>query len=515
MTRLLGAICLATINYSAASAQWTGEASDQTAVAVPRLSVPGASEVALPQPLSPSDAARTRRIFALLDHGSFNDAAREAAKLDDQTLLGSIMADRALRDRHVTAGYVTEWLSQYNDQADAPAMRALARRLTPADAVAEPRRSGAIKIDARTLFSDNRDAEAVAAADMQDSADGLLAGGWSAMRLNRLDTARSMFDRAWHAAPNSVVRASAAYWYARAAQRQLDYPAVISWRRRAAEEPGTFYGIIAARMLAPPRVCMRGDVIAIADVNAIYATPAGKRAFALIQVGQRRRAERELAALWVTSGGQGAMTRAIMLLAQTLGMRDLANDMQASAAVLDRNVNASVPPELHPQGGFVMDASLVYGVVRHESNFQPKAVSRAGARGLMQLMGVTAHSVAPDMAGHYSDPAVNLAIGQRYLLSIADDGSVNQDMIRSLAGYAQGTFGLKRWMDRVRDSGDPLMFLEAIPDRKTRSFVQTTLTYSWEYAAGLHIRAVSLDALANGKAPVLARVNGPAMELCN
>jgi hypothetical protein len=489
-------------------------------VAVPRLSFPGASEVALPQPLSPGDAARIRRVFQLLDHGNPADAMREAAKVEDRTLLGPIMADRYLRDRHVSAAPVAEWLGQYGDQADGPAMRALLRRLAPSENTLESRHAGSgraspVRYDARTLFTENRDTDAMAAAEAQASADGLLAGGWAAIRLGRLDTARSMFDRAWHAAPNGVVRASAAYWYARAAQKQLDYPAVISWRRRAAEEPGTFYGILAARMLAPPRVCMRGELIAIADVNAIYATPAGKRAFALIQVGQRRRAERELAALWVTSGGQGSMTRAIMLLAQTLGMRDLATDMQTSAAVLDRNFGSHTPPVLNPQGGFVMDASLVYGIVRHESNFQPKAVSRAGARGLMQLMGVTARSVAPDLAGHYSDPAVNMAIGQRYLLSIADDESIGQDMVRVLAGYAQGTFGMKRWVDRVNDGGDPLLFMEAIPDRKTRSFVQTTLTYSWEYAAGLHIRALSLDALANGKKAVLARVAGPATEICN
>ena len=77
------------------------------------------------------------------------------------------------------------------------------------------------------------------------------------------------------------------------------------------------------------------------------------------------------------------------------------------------------------------------------------------------------------------DPAVNLAVGQRYLLQLSQDDSIDGDLIRLLAGYGQGLFGLKRWADSVNDQGDPLLFLEAIPNQATRSFIQDILAWSW------------------------------------
>src|ERR1700761_3661508 len=74
---MLGSLCLAVLNSPSAHAQWTGEAGEQTAVAVPRIALPGASEIALPQPLLPSDAARIRRAFALQEHGALSEAALE------------------------------------------------------------------------------------------------------------------------------------------------------------------------------------------------------------------------------------------------------------------------------------------------------------------------------------------------------------------------------------------------------------------------------------------------------
>jgi soluble lytic murein transglycosylase-like protein len=102
---------------------------------------------------------------------------------------------------------------------------------------------------------------------------------------------------------------------------------------------------------------------------------------------------------------------------------------------------------------------------------------------------------------------VNLAVGQRYLLQLSEDDSIDSNLIRLLAGYAQGLFGLKRWADGVNDRGDPLLFLEAMPNAATRAFIQDTLAWSWHYAAVLKLPAASLDALARGQVPRLVRLN--------
>ena len=87
----------------------------------------------------------------------------------------------------------------------------------------------------------------------------------------------------------------------------------------------------------------------------------------------------------------------------------------------------------------------------------------------MQIMPSTAQAVAGGRAEQLQDPAVNLAIGQQYLLALAQDDAIDGDLIRMLASYGQGQGGLRKWVDTVRDQGDPLMFVEAIPDTFTRA----------------------------------------------
>src|ERR1700712_3538013 len=74
-------------------------------------------------------------------------------------------------------------------------------------------------------------------------------------------------------------------------------------------------------------------------------------------------------------------------------------------------------PPCRPAGGFRMDPAMVYALTRLESNFDPDAVSGAGARGLMQIMPVTAQYVAgtavcsASVARRLHDPATNLSLG--------------------------------------------------------------------------------------------------------
>ena len=181
--------------------------------------------------------------------------------------------------------------------------------------------------------------------------------------------------------------------------------------------------------------------------------------------------------------------------------------MEPDGGLADRSEEPGRLPSLHPEGGFIVDPALVYALVRQESNFRPTVVSHAGARGLMQLMPLTARAIGGSQAARLHDPAVNLAIGQRYLLVLAEDEDVDGDLMRVLAGYGQGVNGLKRWVNEVRGAGEPLLFLEAIPNPQTRVLIEEALMYSWHYAALLHRPATSLDALAAGRYPRLMRAD--------
>jgi soluble lytic murein transglycosylase-like protein len=370
---------------------------------------------------------------------------------------------------------------------------------------------------ARVLFTQNHDAAALdlaasalhgAPAGQQVALAGLVAG-LAAWRRNDPDVAATYFGMAANAPVASMAQRSAgAFWAARAA-RQIGEPAVAAdWLRQAATYPLTFHGLIAQRALRMRAgIDTDRDTLSQADVDAVAATPQGLRAFALLQVGETRRAEAELRALWPTTKTDPTLGRALRLVASATGLVDLAAQLAALTEKDDgpaRNSLSLPLPPLHPTGGFRIDPALVYALTRLESDFDSSAVSPAGARGLMQIMPMTARF----MTGNSSlegellhDPAFNLALGQRYVAYLATQDGIDGDLIRMLASYNVGPGRFAQWNVTIRDNNDPLLFIEAIPIAETRTFVRRALTYAWIYAVRLGRRPAGLDALVAGEFP--------------
>ena len=353
------------------------------------------------------------------------------------------------------------------------------------------------------------------------------AGHWAglaAWRLDRIAQARAMFELAWAATiTTSAQRAAAAFWAARAHLRLGDADAHAIWLDRAAAESRTFHGLLARRILGQslegaqtPR-----ETLGEADLAAVAAHPGGLRAFALLQIGQPDRAEAELRLLWSATQAEPNLGRALMLVAEQAGLAGLAAQLADLAERADgrpRERTRFAIPRLRPAGGFTVDPALVYAIARAESNFDPTLVSRAGARGLMQIMPATARFLAgipeppdgePGKLPPLHDPATNLSLGQRYLNFLAATDAVAGDKIRLLASYNSGPTAMTRWRAAIRDHGDPLLFIEAIPIDETRAFVPRVLAHTWLYAARLRLPAPSLDDLAAGAWPRYAWGDGP------
>jgi soluble lytic murein transglycosylase len=171
-----------------------------------------------------------------------------------------------------------------------------------------------------------------------------------------------------------------------------------------------------------------------------------------------------------------------------------------------------IPPlSLFPQHGLHIDPSLLYALVRVESNFDPTAVSGAGARGLLQLMPATAAFMnkwgatqIKRRAAGLADPGYNLEMGQRYVNYLASQSNIDGDLIRILASYNAGPSETSTWTNAQAAAHDPLLYIEMIPNTETRQFVFSVLRYSWAYAAQLNLPVPSLDALADGEFPRLA-----------
>ncbi len=370
---------------------------------------------------------------------------------------------------------------------------------------------------ARTLFTANEDAAALQVATSAIRATPAEArvgqlcyiAGLAAWRLGNLQQARALFEDGAHASvASATVRAASAYWAARANARLHAAGAAMHWMRAAAQERQTLHGLVARRVLGlQTGIVPSGNLLAQADADAVDAIPAGRRALALLEVGQDRRAAAELRSVWLQIKDDAGMRRSVLLVAAASGLNDLASRFSALEAEADGRaaVGTSIKlPPLNPANGFHIDRALIYAVTRLESNFDSNAVSPAGARGLMQIMPDTARYIAgdPSLSGEsLHDPAFNLALGQRYIAWLADQDTVDDNLLRLLAGYNAGVGNLAGWLAHLHDGGDPLLFLEAIPVDETRGFVRNVLTYTWLYAARLHLPAPSLDAMAAGEFP--------------
>ena len=423
------------------------------------------------------------------------------------------------------------------------ALRLLPRNPTLDRSVHEPARAGradqAVRLIARTrgldpvygallraevaqiLFTQGRDTEALSLAEAADNqARGRVGlapfiAGLAAWRLNRIDHAQTLFQSAYGASLMSPGRRSAAaFWAARSALRGRDASAYSPWMQRAAENPRTFYGLLARRALG--QAILATDPTATwtvgqADLDAVSATPAGTRAFGLLQVGQPSRADAELRRLWADTQDQPGYTRSIMLVARAAGLKGLAVQIADTLLPQDGMSMRLPAARLRPRGGFRVDPALVYAMARLESNFNPSAVSRAGARGLMQLMPMTAGFVLGRSTGVTAglhDPATNLDVAQRYLIQMSEYDVVQSDLIRLLASYNSGPANLGRWSAELKHMGDPLLFIESVPNDETRAYIPRVLTYTWLYAAQLRLPSPSLDELAAGTWPRFRAVAG-------
>ena len=370
---------------------------------------------------------------------------------------------------------------------------------------------------AQILFTQNEDVDALrvaqAALDDTMSADqpalAFYIGGLAAWRLGRIDAARVLFEGGAQAQNTSArLHAASAFWASRAYRSLQDAAGTVKWLRVAAEERLTLHGLLARRILRMDTgILPSRELLSQADVDVVEATPQGQRAFALLQVGKADRAEAELRGLWANARSNPVFGRSLLMVASAAGFTDCAAQMASSLQSQDGNRHDELRfpvPRLRPAGGFSIDPILVYAVTRLESNFDPNAISPAGARGLMQIMPTTAQFITGNLffnPERLHEPASNLAIGQQYITYLSHQDGIDNDLIRMLASYNSGPGNFLRWGPEIRDRGDPLLFIEGIPVAETRAFVAHALTYSWIYAARMHMPASSLDDLAAGEFP--------------
>ncbi|MFZ5605733.1 MAG: transglycosylase SLT domain-containing protein [Pseudomonadota bacterium] len=131
-----------------------------------------------------------------------------------------------------------------------------------------------------------------------------------------------------------------------------------------------------------------------------------------------------------------------------------------------------------------LDPAWVAAEIRAESVFDPRARSRADARGLMQLLPATGATIAISLGMPWNggedlyDPDTNITLGSAYLRQLLDryDGQA----YLAIAAYNAGPAPLARWRAQ-RPALDPDVWIETIPYRETRDYVMRVLAFSVLY----------------------------------
>lgn len=347
--------------------------------------------------------------------------------------------------------------------------------------------------------------------------------GLSAWRIGAIESAAWHFKHLAKSPRASSWTASAgAYWAARSYLRLREPQKVSQWLKVASRHQPTFYGLLARGALGmETQFDFRPHKLSANALAKIKKQAAGQRALALLQIGDRDRAEQEL--LQITGWQDQELADGLLALGERAKLPrlsfKLANHLGSSGHGKpgEDSIEAALYPIPHwePDSGFSVDRALVYALMRQESGFNPNAKSPDGARGLMQLMPATAGYMAKkrysgSKRNQLFDPGLNLELSQRYITYLIGHAKVQGDLFRLATAYNGGPGNLGKWQRKLKIEDDPLLFIESLPSRETRVFIERVLTNFWIYRARLDQPAPSLDHAASGQWPGYAALDGKA-----
>ncbi|MBI1392691.1 MAG: transglycosylase SLT domain-containing protein [Alphaproteobacteria bacterium] len=336
------------------------------------------------------------------------------------------------------------------------------------------------------------------AAGSTDFSEAEFNAGWIALRfLNDPARARVHFAALTASVGSPISLARGYYWLGRADEAAGDGESAERWYAQAAEYPYVYYGQLAAEK-------MGGAALEARFEGAPGPSPEEKAAFAARPAAQALRMLSEI-------GDQRAflifgyhLDDRLASVGEFIELADAAARLPAPHVTVRAGKAGAIRGVFAPQVSyptiFVPDdatqfapVEVILGLSRQESEFNPRAYSRVGARGLMQLMPATAKITANKERIHYQqtalldDPNYNMLIGSAHLSHLLKDVDGSWPMV--FAGYNAGIGRVNQWVeaygDPRRDDVDPIDWIEQIPFSETRNYVQRVLENVQVYRSAL------------------------------
>jgi soluble lytic murein transglycosylase len=301
----------------------------------------------------------------------------------------------------------------------------------------------------------------------------------------RYDVAARDFDRLVERYPRSADASAARYWAGRAREAAGDRKrATDRWREVMATDPLSYYALASARRLgvAPWKPGQPTD----SSKRFPALRQAADRAELLDLLGMGTEEAFEYDALGSVGTTPDSMVGAAGVLmehgetSRTIG---LARRALAASAPRDARLFRLLYPLVYGEairaeaGAHRIDPTLVAGLIHQESGFNPRATSRAGAVGLMQVLPSVGASIAKaQRLASYErvllyQPDVNVRLGMAHL-----DAMLRQypRVEYALAAYNAGGAPVRRWRQK-HGTDDPELFVERIPYDETRDYVRILL----------------------------------------
>lgn len=312
--------------------------------------------------------------------------------------------------------------------------------------------------------------------------------GWIALRfLREPERAEAHFLALASAVGTPISLSRAYYWAGRAADAQGDFDAAQSYYKKAARHYYSYYGQLAAEKLGgdallqafgPPGVSTPED-------KALFSSRPGVAALRMLadlnldyefmvfayHVDDELERPGEYVELAKLANGEGAPHLTVRAGKAGIQKGAFAPDVAYPLVFVPDEAARFVSPE------------IILGLSRQESEFNPRAFSRAGARGMMQLIPSTALITARKEGLRYSrsalldDPVYNITLGSAHLSHLLDrfDGS----LVMAFAAYNAGANRVDRWIEEYGDPRapgvDPIDWVELVPFSETRNYIQRVL----------------------------------------
>ena len=313
----------------------------------------------------------------------------------------------------------------------------------------------------------------------------------------------SLKDDAWH-------QTSGSFWAARSYAKLGQYDNINFWLKRASQNPNSFYGMLALEILGvEEKIEWKTKKTLNTSNSKLLNLPSGRRLQSLIQVGLNDELEKEI--VHINSVLNKEIAEESVNIAQHFNLAytqlKIVNKLEQFGLMMDTNLYYPTPI-WQPRGGFSIDKELIYAFMHQESMFNASAKSNQGAMGLMQVLPSTAKFItsSKDVKRNNSNilkvPEINLEVGQEYIEYLLGLEIVSNNLIYLAAAYNGGPGNLKKWKEETNFLEDPLFFMESIPSRETRWFIEKILTKYWIYQNKNNQEMTSLKMLANGQDPL-------------